>query len=595
MSTQSYDASSALGVERPWLQAVSLTVNSPKRGRGPSTNRCILNAVSAELHSGELVAILGPSGSGKSTLLRLLAGRASADEGRVILHNLPAGQGKRPDAALAYLDQDDILHSELSLRRALGLTAELRQPHRPRQAVMQAVDAAMTRTNLLARRHVQMDRLSGGERRRANLCAELLSGFAFLFLDEPTASLDPHHSREMLKLVRGIASCSPARPGVVVVTHDVWNDDLFDRVIFLVDGYLIFCGSPQDLHAYFRAASLREIYARFEKHNDEHRRLLLAQRASSRWQRWSSTHRSPPVLSHPPGAARIRSLEAAGNGLAAGLRQFNVLVTRLACHLISGRLLAMLCCAQPLVFAALVIALSDRNSLVAPVAFGLAAKKVLFTLIMLAVLMGLINSHREIVRERRIFRQEQICGLTPGVYLLSKLAFLAALSLGQVLLMLSVALQGLALPQESLIGSTTTEMILSLALCSVANTALGLLLSALAGTSRQATLLLVPLIAIEMALGGLLFELEGWTVILAKLMPALWTYRAMGTIINVNQLSPFLDQTDPQFLYDSAHLWRSWAMLAALTVGYGALAWLALEFQRLRRRSRSLIAIGASP
>ena len=584
---------------RPWLEALNLTMRSRERGPNSCARSTILNDVSLEMRSGELVAILGPSGAGKSTLLRLLAGRSSADVGQVIMHNLPPEKQRSPAAAVAYLDQDDILHGELQVQRALELTAGLRRPKRPRQTSLQAVERVMDLTSISARRLVPVGQLSGGERRRVNLCAELLSDFSFLFLDEPTASLDPHHSRGMLELARGIADNHPGNPAVVVVTHDVWNTDLYDRVIFLVDGYLVYSGPPHGAQAYFNVADLREVYGHFERHNNEHRRRMLAERAARRWQQWISRH-DPVRRPCSPGDrglslldGRTAELQAwpspAGRGSAA-LRRFLILLERMFWSLVSDRLLLALCLIQPLLAGLVVIALSDRQSLVQPLNFGLAAKQVIFTLIMMAVTMGLINSHREVVRERRIRIQEQNAGLAPGVYVLSKLTFLAVLSFGQITLMFVVVAMGMELPQGSLMVDTRVEMIVSLTFCAIANTALGLLLSTLAGTSRQATLLLVPALTIELALGGLLFELEGWFLHLAQLVPARWTYEAMGTIADVNQWNPVLDQKDPMFLYDANHLWHSWAMLAALTVGYGLLTWLSLELKRHRGRARHLAA-----
>jgi ABC-type multidrug transport system ATPase subunit len=542
-----------------------------------------------------LVAILGPSGAGKSTLLRLLAGQVPASQGRVILHNLPAKQRQSPGTALAYLDQDDILHGELQVQHALALTARLRQPERCRNGARQAVETVMARTNIHSCRKLPVSKLSGGERRRGNLCAELLADFAFLFLDEPTASLDPYHSREMLKLVRGIAVDQPGSPGVVVVTHDVSNTDLYDRVIFLVDGYLVYSGPPQSLPAFFGVASLRDVFGHFDRYNDENRRSLLAGRAARRWERWNSKGRQAVAPRHAPGSGSQPSLWAGRHGLSARTRQFGVLLERYLGSLLSDRMLLTLGFAQPLIAALLVIALSERQSLVQPVDFGVAAKQVIFTLTMMAVVMGLVNSHREIVRERRIWQQERKAGLAPGVYLLSRLAFLALLSSGQIVLMFCVVALGIELPQVSLIAGSGVEMIVTLALCAVANTALGLLLSTVVRTSRQAALLLVPVLTIELAMGGLLFELQGWAVPLARLLPSLWAYQAMGIIADVNQLNPFLDKTEFMFLHDATHLWQSWIMLVALALSYGMLAWLSLEFQALWRRPHHLVVSGARP
>jgi hypothetical protein len=194
----------------------------------------------------------------------------------------------------------------------------------------------------------------------------------------------------MLELARGIADNHPGNPAVIVVTHDVWNTDLYDRIIFLVDGYLVYSGPLRDAHAYFNVADLCEIYGHFEKHNNEHRRLMLAERAARRWQRWVSRHepvcrscsrgdRGLPLL-HARTAELQERPSPLGEGSAA-LRRFLILLKRMFWSLVSDRRLLALCLIQPLLAGLVVIALSDRQSLVQTWDFGLAAKEVIFTLI----------------------------------------------------------------------------------------------------------------------------------------------------------------------------------------------------------------------
>lgn len=580
----------------PWLEATELTVPGPVSKGGAFTRQHILAGVSLEIYSGELVAIVGPSGAGKSTLLRLLAGRASAPHGRVTLHNLSASQRQSSGAGLAYLRQDDILHGELEVRRALTLAAELRRPGESRMAAVQWVDRIMRRTQIDHLGHLPLDRLSGGERRRVNLCAELLSDFAFLLLDEPTSSLDPHHSREMLKLAREIADHSPQHPGVVVVTHDIWDLDLCDRVIFLVDGYLVFCGPPGNVLQCFDVDTLRDIFHHFEKHNHPARRYVLAQRAARKWARLATNptfgtsvpqqlpmrHGNPATTQD--GDARIRAWTKPGC-------QLWVLLRRLLANMAGDRLVLALYLAQPLIGALLVLILTGPSSLVQPVGFGLGAKQVVFTLVMVAVTMGLVNSHREIVREQLILQQEEKAGLGLGTYLLSKLSFLGVVSLVQIALLLGILSLGIEFPRQALIATSQLDMMISLSLCAIANTALGLLISSLTRTSRQAALLLVPVLTVELALGGLLFDLSKWPARLAQLLPPLWTFQALGTSVNVNQFNPYLDGADPLFAYTAQHLCDIWVALAALIVSYAGLAWISLECQRRVRMPRHLVVL----
>lgn len=577
----------------PWLEASNLTVSTDPFGKGSGIPKIILNGVSLEINSGEMVALLGPSGAGKSTLVRLLSGRASTEQGIVTLHNLITWRSQMIGRALAYLDQDDVLHGELSVRQALTLTAAVRQPEKKRADILQAVDQVMAWTNIHQLGALPLNRLSGGERRRANLCAELLSESIFLFLDEPTANLDPHHSRELLKLVRDITYTDGEARAIVVVTHDIWHCDLFDRIIFLVDGYLVFCGLPEDATAYFNVDSLPELYEHFELYNDKDRRRMLAERAAGRWDRWTRrqerrTNCSGTQVERTRRSSHMGMQQPQRIGARPKMRQFTVLVERLFHNTLKDRLMLFLFVAQPVVGALLILALTDRESLVASMDFGLGAMQVSFTLVMMAVVMGLVNSHRSIVREQVIFHQEQSAGLRPGPYLLSKLAFLGTLSLAQIALMVFIIGLSVRYPTATLLISSHIDMIVSLALCAVGNIGVGLFLSSLARTSRQATLLLVPLLTAELVMGGLLFELSNWPGYLARLMPSIWAYQALGTMIDINQFNPYIEKPDPMFLYTAEHLLTTWGALMALAMFYTILAWGSLEVQRRRRLPKHL-------
>src|SRR5262249_5799842 len=143
--------------------------------------------------AGELVAIIGPSGAGKTTLLHAVAGIGPTTSGSVrydgidVRANPAAFRG-----VLGYVPQDDIGHAELPLRRMLRYAARLRLPssttaHEVEAAVGDAIDAV----GLAPQADVRVGSLSGGQRKRASIAAELLTDPHVFFLDEPTSGLDP--------------------------------------------------------------------------------------------------------------------------------------------------------------------------------------------------------------------------------------------------------------------------------------------------------------------------------------------------------------------------------------------------------------------
>ncbi|MBV9252032.1 MAG: ABC transporter ATP-binding protein [Acetobacteraceae bacterium] len=180
--------------------------------------RPVLRGVSLSIAQAELVAICGPNGAGKSTLLRALAG---------LLPGLPAPDPRR----VAYLPQ--------GARCAWGLTVEQvaalgRIPHR--DSVMAPVTRALQSCGIVALRSRRVDRISGGEARRAMLARVFATEPEVLLLDEPTADLDPAAAHEVMRLLRLAADEGSA---VVVVQHAT---DLAiryaHRIVVMADGHI---------------------------------------------------------------------------------------------------------------------------------------------------------------------------------------------------------------------------------------------------------------------------------------------------------------------------------------------------------------------
>jgi iron complex transport system ATP-binding protein len=181
--------------------------------------RTVLHDISLTVECGELVALCGPNGAGKSTLLRALAG---------LLPNTGPPDTRR----VAWLPQD--------ARSAWGLTVEQiaalgRIPHRDRATV--PVTKALRLCGIEALRAARVDRISGGEARRAMLARAFATEPEVFLLDEPTADLDPAASHAIMRLLRSTAEAGRA---VVVVLHAFDLAQLYaHRVAVLSRGHLI--------------------------------------------------------------------------------------------------------------------------------------------------------------------------------------------------------------------------------------------------------------------------------------------------------------------------------------------------------------------
>jgi iron complex transport system ATP-binding protein len=228
--------------------------------RHPAGEFDVVRDVSLSVGAGEIVALLGPNGSGKSTLLALLGADLAPRQGRVLLDGQDVRRMRRRDFArrVARLPQDPATPEGLSVG-ALVLSG--RHPHRgPFEGVGQgdraAVRRALTVMGLSDAAHRPIDRLSGGERRRAWLAMVLAQESQVLLLDEPTGALDLRHQWEVLDT---LASAARERGiGVVAALHDLEQAAaLAHRVAVMHRGRLYDLGAPEDC---LREEMIRDVY-----------------------------------------------------------------------------------------------------------------------------------------------------------------------------------------------------------------------------------------------------------------------------------------------------------------------------------------------
>src|SRR5262249_53892743 len=145
---------------------------------------------------------------------------------------------------LGYVPQRDIVHTQLTVARALYYTARLRLPPDTGPAELQArLDEVLRLMELGPHRDTLVGSLSGGQTKRVSLGAELPARPALLYIDEATSGLDAGTEARMMRLFQQLA-----REGrsVLCITHNVDNVDLCDLVIVLAAGRLVYCGPPRD-------------------------------------------------------------------------------------------------------------------------------------------------------------------------------------------------------------------------------------------------------------------------------------------------------------------------------------------------------------
>lgn len=218
------------------LEARNVTYSLPKA--------TLLEDVSLTLQPGTLVAFVGPNGAGKSTLLKVLAGDLQPTNGEVLLDGAPlTGFTKRALALRrAVMPQDVLLGFSFTAEEVVMMG---RYPHNPTNQTANdrtIVAQTMERTETVALRDRSYPTLSGGEQARVTLARVLAQETPIMFLDEPTASLDPRHQHLVMGIAREAAQNGAA---VVAVLHDLNLVSLYaDRVIILEGGRIRANGSP---------------------------------------------------------------------------------------------------------------------------------------------------------------------------------------------------------------------------------------------------------------------------------------------------------------------------------------------------------------
>jgi ABC-type multidrug transport system ATPase subunit len=221
----------------------------------------LLDDVNLVVNPGEFVSLLGPSGSGKSTLMDCLNGRRRATGGKVLAN----GEDfyRHFDSfrqSLGYVPQRDIVHTQLTVQRALYYTARLRLPADTDPAELKGrMEDVIRLMELGPHRDTLVADLSGGQIKRVSLGAELLAQPSLLYIDEATSGLDAGTEARMMRLFRRLADEGRS---IVCITHNVDNVDQCHLILVLARGRLVFYGPPVAAPEHFQVPRVSEIYDR---------------------------------------------------------------------------------------------------------------------------------------------------------------------------------------------------------------------------------------------------------------------------------------------------------------------------------------------
>ncbi|KAI5401289.1 variant 3, ABC transporter G member 7 [Lathyrus oleraceus] len=229
------------------------SINCSLSDKSSKSVRFLLKNVSGEAKPGKLLAIMGPSGSGKTTLLNVLAGQLAASP-RLHLSGLLEFNGKpssRNSYKFAYVRQEDLFFSQLTVRETLSLAIELQLPN-----ISSVEERDEYVNNLLFKLGLvscadtnvgdaKVRGISGGEKKRLSLACELLASPSVIFADEPTTGLDAFQAEKVMETLRQLALdghtviCSIHQPRGSVYSK-------FDDIVLLTEGSLVYAGPARD-------------------------------------------------------------------------------------------------------------------------------------------------------------------------------------------------------------------------------------------------------------------------------------------------------------------------------------------------------------
>ncbi len=221
------------------------------------TGDMALKAVTMEIPQGQVLALIGPSGAGKSTLIRCINRLVEPTSGKVWLADVElTGLGsaalRRERRRMGMIFQEYALVERLTvmenvLSGRLGYVGFWRSFLRrfPQSDIDEAY-RLLDRVGLLEMADKRADELSGGQRQRVGICRALIQNPALLLVDEPTASLDPKTSRQIMRLICEL--CAERGLAAIINIHDVALAQMFvQRVIGLRFGAVEFDGPPDAL------------------------------------------------------------------------------------------------------------------------------------------------------------------------------------------------------------------------------------------------------------------------------------------------------------------------------------------------------------
>ncbi|MEU4497313.1 FHA domain-containing protein [Streptomyces sp. NPDC023998] len=542
----------------------------------------ILRDVSFGVPEKSLIGVIGPSGSGKSTLLKALTGYRPANQGDVLYDNRSLyKQFAELRQRIGLVPQDDILHKELTVRKALKYAAKLRFPGDTAEAEREArIDEVLRELKLDIHKEKKVTSLSGGQRKRVSVALELLTKPSLIFLDEPTSGLDPGMDRDVMQLLRGLADDGRT---VLVVTHSVAELALCDKLLVMAPGGSVaYFGPPEEALNFFGYSTWADVFSAFENYRDYD--WAGRWRGSQHYQMYAADIDAVAAQSvNMPSPQQMRPPKPQSWG-----SQLWTLIRRYSSVIASDKGFMGLMVILPAVLGLVSVVIPAKFGLAPPTPpskFNGDAGTIMLILAVGMCFSGAANSVRELIKERVIYERERATGLARSAYLMSKVIVLGVITAIQGVIICGIGFATRELPEEGLIMPPAVEICLVVIALGFTSMMFGLVISSLVKTAEKTMPLLVMFAIVQVVFTGILFQVYGSPGLeqFAWLMPSRWAIAGAGATLDLSHLMPPWDPNKPT---DLDPLWEhsagQWGMNITILLVIGVLCGIAVA--RLLRR-----------
>jgi lipopolysaccharide export system ATP-binding protein len=209
-------------------------------------HRIVVNKVNLEIHSGEIIGLLGRNGAGKTTTFQMIVGLIKPDKGEIYLDTKDISRDSthaRAKVGITYLPQENSVFLKASVKNNLRLVLEL-QPYTNREQEKISQDL-LEELGLAPLAKQPAHSLSGGERRKLEICRSLILKPKFLLLDEPFTGIDPLTIVDLQKIMTHLKNKGI---GIILSDHNVRDTfAIVDRAYIIDEGHILIEGSPREI------------------------------------------------------------------------------------------------------------------------------------------------------------------------------------------------------------------------------------------------------------------------------------------------------------------------------------------------------------